>query len=179
MAIFGLGVYQAWWTVVFAFGGLAVALLTQRQIRSTRSIAIGSAGAGGRAMKLSVVASLLGMLFLTLGIFVLGGRSYPINLVAFVAGLGLLSLGVALLAWLGWQGSDRSWLIAALPAAILTWTVYELVRQTPPYLPIGILGEYTAPLLSTIVAVGLVAVGWFRLRSRDKLLTCLGPKDEA
>lgn len=118
-------------------------------------------------MKLSIVASLLGMLLLTLGVFVLGGRSYPINLVAYVAGLVLLSLGVARLAWLGWRGSGRSWLIAALPAAILSWTVYELVRQTPPYLPIGILGEYTAPLVSTIVAVGLVAIGWFRVRSRD------------
>lgn len=118
-------------------------------------------------MKLSVVASLLGMLLLTLGIFVLGGRSYPINLAAYVAGLGLLALGVTRLAWLGWRGSGRSWLIAALPAAILTWTLYELVRQTPPYLPIGILGEHTAPLVSTTVAVGLVAIGWFRVRSRD------------
>lgn len=118
-------------------------------------------------MQLSVVASLLGMLLLMLGIFVLGSRSYPINLAAYVAGLVLLSLGAARLAWLGWRGSGRSWFIAALPAAILSWTVYELVRQTPPYLPIGILGEYTAPLVSTLVAVGLLAIGWFRVRSRD------------
>jgi hypothetical protein len=118
-------------------------------------------------MRVGVVSALVGMLLLALGIFVLGGRSYPVNLAAYVAGLGFLSLAVARLAWLGRRGDGRNWLIAALPAAILTWTVYELVRQTPPYPPIGVLGEYTAPLLSSVVAVGLVAIGWLRLRSHD------------
>jgi hypothetical protein len=46
ISVVGLGAYQAWWTVVFAIGGFAVALLTQRQVAPGRSIAIGSAIAG-------------------------------------------------------------------------------------------------------------------------------------
>ena len=117
-------------------------------------------------MRLGFVASLLGMFLLTLGIFVLGGRSYPVNLYAYVLGIVLTALGVGRLVWVGWRGSGRSWLVAALPAAILTWTLYELVRQDPFYLPVGFLGTYTAPLLSSTVAAGLVAIGWFRTRSR-------------
>jgi hypothetical protein len=46
VAVVGLGAYQAWWMVVFAIGGFAVALLTQRQLPAERSIAIGSAISG-------------------------------------------------------------------------------------------------------------------------------------
>ena len=46
VAVVGLGAYQAWWTIAFAIGGVAVALLSQRQLASARSIAIGSAITG-------------------------------------------------------------------------------------------------------------------------------------
>ena len=117
-------------------------------------------------MRLGIAAALLGVFLMTLGIFVLGGRSYPVNLYAYVLGIVLTALGVGRLVWFGWRGSGRSWLVAAFPAAILTWPIYELVRQDPFYLPVGFLGTYTAPLLSSTVATALLAIGWFRNPSR-------------
>lgn len=37
VSVVGLGAYQAWWTVVFAIGGFAVAPVTQRQVEPGRS----------------------------------------------------------------------------------------------------------------------------------------------
>lgn len=46
VTVVGLGAYQAWWSVVFAIGGLAVAFLAERQVAPGRSFAIASALTG-------------------------------------------------------------------------------------------------------------------------------------
>lgn len=116
-------------------------------------------------MKLSVAALALGIPLLTIGVFLVRGGD--ISRVGYTLGLLLISFAVARLVWLGWRGRGWAWLVAAPPAAILTWTIYELVRQTPPYPPIGFLGTDTAPLLSAVSAIGLVTVGWLRSRAPD------------
>jgi hypothetical protein len=63
IAVVGLGLYQAWWTVVFAIGGFAVALLTQRQMAPARSIAIGSAVSGAILLAGMSLFLLYGSLF--------------------------------------------------------------------------------------------------------------------
>ena len=47
VALFGVGIYQAWWTTAFALGGLSVALMPA-QVPPVRGIAFGAAitGAG-------------------------------------------------------------------------------------------------------------------------------------
>ena len=42
IAIIGLGAYQAWWTIAFAFGGVAVALLSSRGMAAGRLIGVGA-----------------------------------------------------------------------------------------------------------------------------------------
>jgi apolipoprotein N-acyltransferase len=46
VTVVGLAAYQAWWTVVFAIGGLAVAFLSERDVAPARSMAIGLAIGG-------------------------------------------------------------------------------------------------------------------------------------
>jgi len=43
IATIGLGAYQAWWIIAFAFGGVAVALLSSRGLAAQRLIALGVA----------------------------------------------------------------------------------------------------------------------------------------
>jgi hypothetical protein len=81
--------------------------------------------------------------------------------VAFYGGVMLMTVGLARLLWAGWHGSRIGWLIAAPAAGLLTWVVYERIRQGP--LPgIGILGTMTAPTLSLAVAIGVIAVAVLR-----------------
>jgi hypothetical protein len=117
-------------------------------------------------MRLGVAAIALGLPFLAIGIFLLGDRSGQITRTGYVVGLALLLFGVARLFWAGWHGSFLSWVIAAPAAAILNWTLYELVRQEVPMYGIGILGEMTAPTLSSAVGIGALVVGWLG-RGRD------------
>lgn len=63
VAVVGLGAYQAWWTIIFALGGFAVFLLTERRASPARAMLIGSAIAGS--------ALLFGM-----GLFLLYGSSF-------------------------------------------------------------------------------------------------------
>ncbi|NJD27994.1 MAG: hypothetical protein FIA92_06810 [Chloroflexi bacterium] len=88
---------------------------------------------------------------------------------AFYGGLALVVLGLARLLWAGWRGSRLSWFFAAPAAGLITWTVYELVRQGIPMPEIGFLGTMTAPTLSAGVAIAVVVVGGLRLArpSRD------------
>jgi membrane protease YdiL (CAAX protease family) len=110
-------------------------------------------------MKVGTIAVLIGSLLLGFGVFMLGDRSGRITGSALVLGLLLLSFGVARLVWAGWHGSASAWIVAAPPAAILTWTLYELVRQGVPLYGIGIFGEMTAPILSSAVGIGIVVMG--------------------
>jgi membrane protease YdiL (CAAX protease family) len=115
-------------------------------------------------VKLGAYAIATGLPILGLAIF---GMGMPSPWPMYVVGLTLLSFGVARLVWSGWRGSESSWLVAAPAAAILTWTLYELVRQEVPLYGIGILGEMTAPSLSGATAVGILVIGWVsRGRSR-------------
>jgi hypothetical protein len=119
-------------------------------------------------MKLGTVAATVGMLLLGFGIFMIGDRSGRITGTALVAGFVLLSLGISRLIWAGWHGSQASCFLVAVPAAVFTWAFYELIRQAIPLPAIGVLGEMTAPTLSTAVAVGILVIGWLRpVRSRD------------
>ena len=119
-------------------------------------------------MRTGTAAATFGMLLLGFGIFMLGDRSGRITGTAYIAGFVLLSLGIARLVWAGWHGSNVSWFLVAMPAAVFTWTFYELIRQGIPLPEIGVLDEMTAPILSAAVAVATVVIGWLRLgRSRD------------
>ena len=113
-------------------------------------------------MKLSLAALAVGLPSLALGIFVVPGGD--LGLVTFTTGLVLLILAVARLIWLARRGTPWAWELAALPAAILTWTVYEVLRQTPPYPQIGVLGLSTAPVLSLAVAAACLTMGWLGRR---------------
>jgi membrane protease YdiL (CAAX protease family) len=110
-------------------------------------------------MKLGVLAVAIGLPLLGLGVFAI---PYDTGRTMYVVGLVLLSFGVARLVWAGWHRSDVSWVIAAPAAGILTWTLYELVRQEARLYGIGVLGEMTAPTLSAAVGVGFLVVGWLR-----------------
>ncbi len=88
------------------------------------------------------------------------------NGIAYAFGLVLFSLAVARFGWLGWQGNGVAWLVAAPAAGVLTWTLYELVRQGVPLYGIGILGEMTAPTASIVVGLGVLFVGWLRRSDR-------------
>jgi membrane protease YdiL (CAAX protease family) len=122
-------------------------------------------------MKVGVVAVAIGLPVLGIGVFLIGDRSGRMTTAAYVLGLLLLSLGVARLFWAGWHGSVLSWVIAAPVAAVLAWTLYELVRQEVRLYGIGILGEMTAPTLSAAVGVGALVAGWLRhgKASRDRV----------
>jgi hypothetical protein len=111
-------------------------------------------------VKLSLAALALGIPSLAIGIFLVRGGD--VSRLAFTVGLVLLTLAVVRLVRLGRRGTPWAWEIAALPAAILTWTIYELVRQSPPYPPIGVLGTSTAPVLSLAVAFACLTMGWLR-----------------
>lgn len=83
-SIIGLGAYQAWWTVVFAIGGFAVALLTLGRVAPARSIAIGLAIAG---------SLLLG----GMSLFLLYGSSFGGGTPWFVAAITAIATAFALL----------------------------------------------------------------------------------
>jgi hypothetical protein len=119
-------------------------------------------------MKVGAVALVIGLLLLGVGIFLMGDRSGQINLWAYLIGLLLTTAAVTRLVYAGWHGSPGSWLVAAPGAAVLTWTLYELVRQQLPMPQIGVLGEMTAPTVSIAVAGATVVIGALRLsRPRD------------
>lgn len=121
-------------------------------------------------MRIGIVLLLGGLGLVLFGLFAITrARPCPtescgvdLNSAAFVSGLSLLSLGVARLFWSGWHGSGVSWLIAAPAGGILTWTLYEVVRQGVPLYGIGILGEMTAPTISTAAGIVIIAIGWLR-----------------
>lgn len=117
-------------------------------------------------MKLGLGAVVVGIPLLGLGIFLMRGGL--IAATAYYVGLPLLAIGVARLLWAGWRGSIASWLVAAPAAGILTWALYELIRQGVPLPEIGVLDEMTAPMLSATVMIGIIVIGGVRLaRSRD------------
>ena len=117
-------------------------------------------------MKLGLAAVVIGIPLLGLGIFLIHGGQ--IAATAYRVGLPLLAIGVARLLWAGWRGNIASWVLAAPAAGILTWTLYELIRQSVPLPEIGVLGEMTAPTLTAVVIIGIIVVGGLRLaRTRD------------
>ena len=119
----------------------------------------------GRLVRLGSIALVAGAILLGFGV---AGRIFPsaMGLAGYYGGFVVLFVSLVAFLKAGWQGDGLAWLIATLPAAILTWAMYELVRQTPPYPPVGVLGEMTAPTLSALVAVAIVVVGRRRLRTR-------------
>jgi len=88
--------------------------------------------------------------------------------IAYVGGIALVAFGVASLVRTGWHGSGRSWLVAASTAGVLTWTLYELIRQGVPLYGIGVLGEMTAPAVSFAVVLAILLVGWLRTARSDR-----------
>jgi hypothetical protein len=50
VAVAGLGLYQAWWTVVFPIGGAIVAILERRGVRAVEAVVVGAATASALAM---------------------------------------------------------------------------------------------------------------------------------
>ena len=110
---------------------------------------------------------------LALGLALLGAGIFSFNAgptstaVVYVAGITLTSLALASFIRTGWHGSGISWLVASPTAAILTWTLYELIRQGVPLYGIGILGEMTAPAVSFAVAAAILVVGWLRTSRFD------------
>ena len=100
----GIGVYQAWWTIVFAIGGTVIALAVAQSRSATRSIGIGSAVIGG------AIAAGTG-LFLLYGSTFTGRR--PCDDCADVAplwvasGVGSILLALVLVA-VAWRLSRRS-----------------------------------------------------------------------
>jgi membrane protease YdiL (CAAX protease family) len=113
-------------------------------------------------MKAGALAVAIGLPLLGFGIFMMGDRSGQLTRPAYFLGLVLLLLGVARLSWSGWHGNGVAWLVAAPAAAILTWALYELIRQGVPLYGIGIYGTMTAPILSAGVGLGILVVGWLR-----------------
>jgi hypothetical protein len=117
-------------------------------------------------MKLGLAAVIIGLPLLGLGVFLLRGGQ--IAATAYSVGLTMLAIGVARLLWAGLRGNIVSWLFVAPAAGILTWTLYELIRQSIPLPEIGVLDEMTAPTLTAAVMIGIVAIGVFHFaRSRD------------
>jgi hypothetical protein len=114
-------------------------------------------------MKAGVLALTSGLALLGIGVFLIGDRSGQINRTAYVAGLTLLLVGMVRLAYLGRESRGWSLLIAAPAAGVVTWTLYELIRQGLPMPSIGVLGEMTAPVLSASATFALV-VGWLVVR---------------
>jgi hypothetical protein len=111
-------------------------------------------------MKSGVVTFVLGTMLLGFGVF---SMFYgDVARIAYFVGLVLLVVAIAQLIWSGWHGRRASWPVGALAAAIVTWTIYELVRQTPPYPDVGFLETYTAPLISSVAAALLLAIGLWR-----------------
>jgi hypothetical protein len=115
-------------------------------------------------MKWSVSAIALSLFLLFAGLTLT--RSDMLAQAAFVLGVGLLSLAVFRLIRMGARGNAPAWEVAALPAAVLTWVAYELIRQTPPYVPINVFGVGTAPVLSVVALVVLLTMAWRTGRSR-------------
>lgn len=113
-------------------------------------------------MKAGALAVVIGIPLLAFGIFMMGDRSGQLTRPAHLLGLVLLLLGVTRLVLAGWHGSGMAWLVAAPAASILTWALYELIRQGVPLYGIGIYGTMTAPILSTGVGLGILVVGWLR-----------------
>ena len=110
-----------------------------------------------------------GMAMIGYGIFG-WDRSGTTTRTAFWIGYPLTWLAFALLVRAGWRGSWLGWFFAAVPAVVLTWVTYELVRQGPGYPDIGFLDEMTAPVLSlgaavVVIGTGFLRLGWLRMSS--------------
>jgi len=114
-------------------------------------------------MKYGTLAVATGVLLLGAGVFLMGDRSGLTNGRLYVAGLALLFVGIIRLAYAGRQSRGWSLLVAAPAAGVLTWTLYELIRQGLPMPSIGVFDEMTAPLLSAIVTSALAAA-WLIVR---------------
>jgi DNA-binding CsgD family transcriptional regulator len=84
VAVIGMGVYQAWWTAAFLIGGVAVAMLSQRRMASTRLVAIGSAIAGSALFGGMSIFLLYGSAF--------GGTPWFVAAVASIVSAVLLAL---------------------------------------------------------------------------------------
>lgn len=83
IAAIGLGVYQAWWTIAFAIGGVAVDVFERRGRSGPRSIATGAAVTGA--------ALCAGM-----GVFALYGSAWG-GAIWFAAAFALLATSIVLL----------------------------------------------------------------------------------
>jgi membrane protease YdiL (CAAX protease family) len=123
-------------------------------------------------MKFGVIGTAIGLLLLGDGVFSMGDRSGLTNQRLYVAGLTLLMVGIVRLAYVGRQSRGWSLLFAAPAAGVLTWTLYELIRQGLPMPTIGVLAEMTAPVLSTISTLTLV-VAWLAVRRSTSTTTDL------
>jgi hypothetical protein len=121
-------------------------------------------------MKSGGILTISGLGLLLFGLFAItrarpcdpGSCGIDLNAIAYTLGLGLLALAVARFLWTGWHGTALAWLVGAPVAAILVWTLYELIRQAMPAPGIGILGEMTAPTVSVAVGGSVLLVGWIR-----------------
>ena len=82
ITILGLGLYQAWWTIAFSVGGVAIALLSGPGMAAGRLVAIGAA--------LTFAALLAGM-----SVFLLFGSGWG-GLPWLVAAIGSIVLAVLL-----------------------------------------------------------------------------------
>ena len=77
IAAYGLGRYEAWWTVAFAIGGVAVAIADFRRVRTARAVI------AGVAIAVSVAVALLGVFLVVMSPLARGdGTAF------LVAGLG-------------------------------------------------------------------------------------------
>jgi hypothetical protein len=87
IAAFGLGVYQAWWTIAFALGGLAIYWAHARGAAAVPAIV------GGLTITALLALGVTGLLLAAMGIF---GRGRPD--VAPGGGVPLLLLGLGVFA---------------------------------------------------------------------------------
>jgi hypothetical protein len=94
LAAIGLGVYQAWWTIAFAAGGLAVSWADARGAAAVPAVI------GGLSFAAVLALGILGMLLAAMGIFGRGrpGVSPGDNLPLLLLGLGVLTAAVVGLA---------------------------------------------------------------------------------
>ena len=125
-------------------------------------------------MKAGVAMFVIGAVLLTFGVFVIFDRG-AISRPSFAIGLVLTTVAFLRLGWAGWRGSIAASIVAGLVAVILTWTYYELIRQTPGVPPIGFLDEMTAPVLSAAAGLLVLVVGIIRARGHRGNDAVLGP----
>jgi hypothetical protein len=94
MAAVGLGVYQAWWTIAFAVGGLAISWADARGAAAVPAVA------GGLSFAAMLALGILGLLLVAMGIFGRGRPGVPPgdNLPLLLLGLGALTAALVGLA---------------------------------------------------------------------------------